>query len=128
VINVYHWGKEEPGEPEANFGTIIALLQRKIKTTWQPPGIYGEDRHISTIVVFAVDMANRRIYLPKITNSSCNLEFDAAALRAIHHSSPLPKQFGKEVKKLPHRMQKGTIDVEFIFDIDTYNRTSYDGF
>lgn len=128
VISAYDWGKEDPGEPEANFGTIIALLQRKIKTTWQPPGIYGEDRHISTTVVFAVDMANRRIYLPKITNSSCNLEFDAAALRALHNSSPLPKKMAREIEKLPPRMQKGLIDVEFIFGIDTYHRSPYGGF
>lgn len=106
-------------EQERAVQGIITAMQRQIKKTWHPPRVVelGEKKTITTI--FTLDLSTRQIFNPKIIVSSCDLEFDAAALKAIHHANPLSKKLEKEIRKLPESTQKGTWDIEFMFDIES---------
>lgn len=90
------------------FGYYIVTMKRKIAAFWRVPGAPRETLHC--MVYFQVGRTGA-IRSPAIENSSGNIVFDQAALRAVVSANPLPP--------LPDGFSDDYLGVHFSFTFRT---------
>lgn len=89
---------------DINFKPYMKELQRRIKSNWEPPQIYGNH---NVVVIFKIDKSGRLLNW-EIKKTSGYPAVDKAAIVAIQLSAPF--------RPLPNEYEEDSVEIEFTFD------------